>query len=72
MAIWRPFYIRCSCCGHKNRPHKSPDVGIRLALTGQAGNCKGCGKKLNPQLSDRPLTRRIRLELSAQGISTVC
>lgn len=72
MAIWRPFYIRCSSCGHKNRPHKSPSIGIRLVLTGQAGHCKVCGKKLNPQLSDRPLIRKIRSELSAQGILPVC
>jgi hypothetical protein len=72
MAIWKSFCIKCSVCGHRNRPHKSPYEGIRLTLLGKIGNCKGCGKKLNPKLKDRPLTRRVRAELIAQGITTVC
>lgn len=72
MWIWRPFYILCSECGHKNRPHKSPREGIRLALLGQLDSCKRCRKTLRPRLSDRPLVRTVRAELEADGITPVC
>lgn len=70
--VFVPFYITCSACGHRNRPHASPREGVRLALIGQAGKCKGCGKVLNPKLSDRPLVRSVRAELQAKGITTIC
>ncbi|MDP3769478.1 MAG: hypothetical protein U1A25_01540 [Candidatus Sungbacteria bacterium] len=72
MAVFVPFYITCSFCGHRNRLHPSPREGVRLALIGHAGSCKSCGKVLKPKLSDRPLVRRIRAELQDQGIKTVC
>jgi len=74
MAIhfWKGFYLICSRCGHKNRPHKSPREGVRLTLTGKAGSCRGCGKKINPRLSDRPLIRKVRAQLQAAGIKTIC
>ncbi len=68
MAIWRPFYLRCTVCGHRNRPHNSPREGVRLALLGQIGPCKGCGLTLDPELPDRPLVRKVRAELLAQGV----
>lgn len=69
--IFRAFYVVCSECGHKNRPHKSPREGVRLALTGDLPPCngKGCGKKLRPRLSDRPLVRQVRAELAADGVT---
>ncbi len=72
MAIWRPFHITCGTCGHRNRPHKSPREGIRMALVGKLAPCRGCGKILKPTLSDRPLARQIRAELLAQGIQPQC
>ena len=72
MRIWRPFYIQCSGCGHRNRPDKSPREGVRLALTGQLSPCRNCGKELHPRLSERPLVQRVREELRAQGIAPVC
>lgn len=72
MAMFVPFYITCFSCGHRNRPHPSPREGVRLALIGEAGKCKGCDKVLQPRLSDRPLVRRVRAELEAKGIKTVC
>lgn len=68
--IWRGFYIHCSC-GHRNRPHKSPREGIRLTLIGQAGNCKRCGEVLQPRLSDRPLIKKVREALLAEGIKPI-
>jgi hypothetical protein len=67
MAIWRPFYVVCPTCGHRNRPHRSPSEGIRMALMGQLPPCKGCGKELRPELPDRPLVLKLRKELEAQG-----
>ena len=66
--FWQTFLIRCSKCGHKNQPHKSPREGIRLTLLGQLKPCRGCGKTLTPRLSDRPLVRKVREELMAQGL----
>lgn len=68
VRFWRGYYITCSQCGHRNRPHKSPREGIRLALLGLVGACKGCDETLHPALPDRPLVREVRAELLAQGI----
>ena len=68
MTFWEGFYIRCSACGHKNKPHPSPREGVRLALTGQLAPCRDCGKELRPRLSDRPLVRKVREELLAAGV----
>ncbi len=70
--VWKAFYVRCSGCGYKNRPDKSPREGIRLALVGQLKPCQSCGKELRPKLSDRPLVRQVREELRMQGIASVC
>ena len=72
MYFWKPFYITCSTCGHRNRPHPSPHEAVRLTLLGHAGNCRGCGKQLRPRLSDRPLVKQVRKELAAAGIQTCC
>ncbi len=66
--VFHSFYIRCGTCGHINRPHKSPREGIRMALTGLMPPCRGCGKILRFRLSNRPLVRKVRNELLAQGI----
>lgn len=71
--FWKSFIVICGTCGHRNRPDPSPRVGIRMALTGQLGNCRGCQKVLRPPvLRDRPLTRQIRAELISKGITPVC
>ena len=71
--VFMGFSIVCGFCGHKNRPHKSPREGVRLALTGNLSPCKRCGKNLQPRLlSDRPLVRQVRAELIAAGITPVC
>ena len=73
MRFYTGFAIICGSCGHRNRPHPSPRVAIRLTLLGQAGCCKECKKPLQPrELTDRPLVREIRAELRAQGIEPVC
>lgn len=72
MYFWKGFVIVCSSCGHRNRPSKSPREGVRLVLTGQLKPCRGCGKRINPRLSNRPLIRRIREELAAEGVQTFC
>lgn len=71
MGFFRGFVICCSQCGHRNRPHKSPRQGIRLAILGKAGACRGCGKMLNPRIPDRPLTHKVLAELAAEGIKPV-
>lgn len=73
MAIWKPFYVICSECNHRNWPHPSPREGVRLALIGQLPPCRGCGKELNLiRISDRPLIRKVREELLAAGIQPCC
>lgn len=72
MRFWKGFTVTCSDCGHRNRPHPSPSVGIEMALRGQLKPCRGCGKELRPKLSDRPLIKRVRDELQSQGVQTVC
>lgn len=69
MAIFKNFYIPCRRCGHRNRPAHSPREGIRLALLGQAGICRGCGKILQPVIPDRPLAHKVRAELIAEGLA---
>ena len=70
--VYVGFFIVCSDCGYRNRPHKSPREGIRLALTGKLPLCKECSRILHPQLLDRPLVRSVRAELEAAGITPVC
>ena len=72
-VIWRSFLLVCSSCGHRNRPHNSPRMAIRLTLTGKAGQCKTCGKALKPsRLSYKPLTLSVRAELLKEKVTTVC
>ncbi len=67
--VYYPYYICCSTCKHRNRPDSSPRRGIEKALRGNAGNCKGCGKKLRPTLStERPMTREIKARLEVEGV----
>jgi len=64
-----PFYVVCSTCNHRNRPHPSPAEGVKMALLGELPDCKGCGKQISRvQLSERPLVKRVRAELIAQGL----
>lgn len=71
--IFRHFYIVCRQCGYRNRPHNSPREGVRLALLDQLPPCRGCGREIKKvRLSDRPMVLRVRAELQAQGITTVC
>lgn len=68
MAIWCPFFIRCGHCSHRNRPHPSPRMGMRLALLGQLKPCVKCGQALPTQLPDRPLVARVKAELIREGL----
>lgn len=68
MAFWQGFLVRCGRCGHRNRPHKSPREGIRMALLDQLPPCRGCGKELHLTDIDRPLARTVRRELQEQGL----
>jgi hypothetical protein len=67
MAVFRAFYIVCPC-GHRNRPHKSPREGIRLALLKQLKPCAQCGQPLPSELPDRPLVAAVRAELAARRL----
>ena len=66
--FFKPFYVYCGECGHRNRPHRSPREGIRLALLGQVGECKGCKATLHVNLPDRPLVQKVRAELAQLGL----
>ena len=73
MVFFRPFYINCRQCGHRNSPHPSPRKGVELVLRGEFHQCRGCGREMkNIRLSDRPLVKGVRAELQAQGIPMVC
>ena len=73
MAFFRQFYVKCGNCGHRNSPHPSPRKGVELVLRGEFHTCRGCGRDMkNIRLSDRPLVQKIRAELQAKGIPTVC
>ncbi len=68
MVVWHPYYIICSKCNHRNRPDRATREGIRKALLGQAGNCKGCGKKLKPELKmTRPMMKQVAEALREEG-----
>jgi uncharacterized Zn finger protein len=73
MVFWKQFILRCDSCGHRNCPHKSPRIGIRMVLTGEFNACRKCGKVVRKVvLSDRPLVREVRAELISHGITPVC
>lgn len=59
MTIWEPFYVKYEC-GHKNRPDRSPVIGIKIALEGPI-ECKKCQKSIDARedlrTSDRPLVK---------------
>ena len=63
---FRPFYINCSGCGRRNRPHSSPRQGLRLVLLGEFANCRHCGKTLTVGLTDRPLLRQVLADLQRE------
>ena len=73
MAIWRPFYLHCESCGHRNQPAKSPREGVRLVLLGHTGNCRGCGASVQPHAweLDRPLVQKVREQLRTEGLTPV-
>lgn len=67
--FWKSFLVRCGSCGHRNLPHRSPRIGIRLALLDELPNCRRCGKDLhltNP--GDRPLVHEVRAQLIREGL----
>jgi len=67
--FWTAFGVVCGSCGHRNLPHRSPRIGIRMALLDELPDCKGCGRDLhltNP--SDRPLVREVRVQLIQEGL----
>ncbi len=67
--FWKAFVVCCGCCGHRNRPHRSPREGIRMALLDQLSPCKGCGKELHlTDLGDRPLVHEVRAQLIQEGL----
>lgn len=69
MRFWTGFMVCCGQCGHRNRPHPSPRIGIRLALLDQLPSCRGCGKNLHAtEPTDRPLVRKVRQELIQEGL----
>lgn len=72
--IWKPFYLTCIKCGHKNRPHKSPKEGVRQVLLNSGVKCNGCGDWIKICLcdSDRPLVIRVREELKRQNQLPLC
>jgi len=73
MPFFTQFYVCCRNCGRRNLPHNSPKKGMRLALTGQLQPCRHCGQEFGTiELPDRPLVQRVREELKAEGIPTVC
>lgn len=72
MAIYRPFYVSCEC-GHKNRPDRSPRIGIRIALKGPI-ECKRCGRSIDVsedlRRSDRPLVKAVLANLQKETATT--
>jgi len=66
--LFKQFYVVCSQCNHRNRPHASPAQGVRLALLDKLPACKRCGKELHAQLSERPLVKKVREQLIAEGL----
>lgn len=69
MACYVPFYVNCSGCGKKNRPHPSPRQGVRLVLLGEFNTCRHCGKPLTIGLTDRPLVRQVLEAIRREGLN---
>lgn len=72
VRFWQPFILRCGACGHRNRPHNVPEIGVRMVLTGKFKACRKCGNARIRVSDKRPLVRKIRAELIAEGITPVC
>jgi len=54
------FSVKCKHCGHNNRPHNSPKVGIELVLTGQFNTCRKCGAQFDQiVVTKRPLVMEV-------------
>lgn len=69
MVFWQAFLVVCGTCGHRNRPHKSPREGIRMALLNELPCCRGCGKQLRlPNPRETPLVRKVRGQLIREGL----
>ena len=70
MAIWKAFYVRCEC-GHRNRPDRSPAIGIRIALE-RAIKCKKCGRLMDVRedlrRSERPFVKAVLASYQKQTI----
>jgi predicted RNA-binding protein with PUA domain len=69
MAFWKSFLVVCGACRYRNLPHRSPRVGIRMALLDELPCCRSCGKQLhltNP--GDRPLVHEVRAQLIHEGL----
>lgn len=71
MAIWKAFYVRCGKCGHRNRPHRSPMIGVMIALEGPI-ECKNkrCKRTIDARedlrRSERPLIKMVIASLQKQ------
>jgi len=67
VPVFVPFFVYCSECGHRNRPHNKPREGMRLALTDQLPVCRKCEEPLSVSkeqlLATRPLAREVQAQL---------
>ncbi len=63
--IWKPFLVKCSHCGHRNKPHNSPRIGVELVLTGDFDTCRRCNTEFNIiTVPRRPIVTQVLSKLS--------
>lgn len=58
--MFKNFSVKCTKCGHNNRPHKSPTEGIKSVLSGSFRKCNHCGTEFTSiQVPNRPLVQQL-------------
>ena len=66
-------FIVCPFCKHRNKPHDSFRLAVRLILLDEIKPCRKCGVDLRPhiQLKETKTVKEIRQQLLQEGFNPV-
>lgn len=68
--VFIQFYVICQDCGHKNRPSKNVEEGVRAVLLGTFTACSKCKKEFRQITvpAGRPLVKQVAGEIGANAL----
>ena len=63
--MYTPFSVKCTHCGHRNKPKPGIRDGIKAVLSGEFITCRKCGYEFNEiTVPTRPLVMKVYKEMN--------